>query len=122
MAEFQVVMRQYARLCRTMNTCTDCPVANLGVYLSCRMRMMYDPDSAERIILNWAAEHPEPRYPTWQKWWRETFPDAEERAVMCNFARCPRPDDPEYCQECMNSPIPADIAKKLGIEHITEEE
>lgn len=118
MAEFQVVMRQYKRMCEC-STCDNCPFC---VDMYCDDFLKTDPVSAERIILEWAAEHPEPRYPTWLEWWIEKFPDAEERVAMCNFTQCPRPGDPDHCNECINSPIPADIAKKLGIEPVTEEE
>jgi hypothetical protein len=73
----------------------------------------------ERIVMDWAAEHPEPRLPTWKEWQDATFPDA-----LCDV--CPRvfgvaPMDGcmnVSCDDCMSAHIPADIAEKLGIKPI----
>lgn len=53
----------------------------------------------------WAAEHPEPVYPTWYEWLKDnglTFHDAESSWI--GFT------------ERIHHPIPADIAQKLGLE------
>lgn len=123
MAEFQEVMRQGKRICKSRHECESCPIHK--DIITCH-DIWYEDDFSfaefERIIMDWAAEHPEPRYPTWLEWWIEKFPDAEERVAMCNFTQCPRPDDHDHCYECTNSPIPADIAQKLGIKPIEAKE
>jgi hypothetical protein len=76
-------------------------------------------EKIERIVMDWAAENPEPRYPTWKEWQDATFPDA-----LCDM--CPRvfgvaPMDGcvnVSCDDCMRAHIPADIAKKLGVKPI----
>lgn len=73
-------------------------------------------------IMQRAAEHPEPRYPTWMEWQKANFPDAQVALFPCNFARCHK--NFSGCFECdfyRESAIPADIAQKLGIKPITEE-
>ena len=71
----------------------------------------------ERIVMDWVAKHPEPRYPSWSETWRRLFPDAR-------YTPCP---ESEFgikmeckggCKECLDKPIPADIAEKLGIKPI----
>ena len=50
----------YARLCRTEETCENCPlcVKNNGANLSCDYLLTKNPDKANEIILNWCKEHP----------------------------------------------------------------
>lgn len=105
MAEFENVMAAFTRMCKYMNReCIErnCPLALKGF---CEKPVYYytqeDIQEVEKIIAKWAAEHPEPEYPTWVGWFQqmEIVP-------------------PE--QKCFHSwllePIPADIAEKLGIE------
>lgn len=64
MAEFQEVMRQAARLCDYMdNNCTLCPLTTEAFCQSCANEMENFP-GVEKAIMAWAAEHPEPVYPT----------------------------------------------------------
>jgi len=62
----------------------------------------WDAAKAERIIMKWAAANPEPRYPTWNEY-------------LCSlyYGKIP-----PYVG---NIEIPADIAKKLGVEPIRED-
>jgi hypothetical protein len=53
----------------------------------------------ELRIMAWAAEHPEPVYPTWGEW-LNTY-----GVVSDNF----------FSNAKMLDPIPADIAEKLGV-------
>ena len=59
MAEYKTVMREYDRMCNGM-ICDNCPIAstNNGTGLSCKHLMHKFPEEAERIILQWASEHP----------------------------------------------------------------
>lgn len=66
--------------------------------------------------MQWAAEHPEPVYPTWREWQHSMFPDADVRISPCEFGSMDRfKCDDKTCTECMEQKIPADIAEKLGI-------
>jgi len=101
MAEFQKVIAEWKRLCKSRlhSGCTGCPVNN-GVY--CRIGNKTFSDDFEDEILKWAAANPEPRYPTW-------------REYLCSLNSGKHTPDAIYKQ------IPADIAKKLGVEPIKED-
>ena len=125
MAEFVEVMRQAKRMCAAhggMCKIRNCPMVDGE---TCRFdadRDDVDYNEVERIIMAWAAEHPASRYPTWNEWQESTFPDAVEKMEPCCFASvdkfgCNR----ILCQDCLEQPIPADIAEKLGIRPIEEE-
>ena len=104
MAEFQEVMRHINRMCRE-ERCEEngCPIfeycGNIG--------NLGDPVSSSRIeeaVMKWAAEHPEPVYPTWGEWFLRT-------------CQVPVTSDGKNNWDAVHmSHIPADIAQKLGIE------
>lgn len=114
MAEFQEIAIQRNRMCSSYVTCDMCELTGLG----CMGTVNENLDKIERIIMDWAAAHPEPRYPTWNEWYQECLPDAPfkcRRAFM--YTSC----GTRACDACLSEPIPADIAQKLGIKPITEE-
>lgn len=125
MAEFTEVMRQYNRLCaeyrsgRHEKYCNECPVSSVlnGKNATCTEVMRSDPEWFEKTVMDWAAEHPEPVYPTWREWQNSMFPDAHKFVKPCEFGRRDRFNcvDNITCVECMEQQIPADIAEKLGI-------
>lgn len=107
MAEFREVMRQINRMCSHYSNCEDsgCPLfdecGNLGAYSSNEKQA----ERIERAVSAWAAEHPEPIYPTWYEWLKNmglTFHDAESSWI--GFT------------ERIHHSIPADIAQKLRVE------
>ena len=102
MAQFQEVMRQLNRLCSHFQNCNEngCPMfdecGNIGAHCS-------DPKHTYRIektVMSWAAEHPEPVYPTWVDWFREM-------GVIPSEQKC--------FHIWLLDTIPADIAQKLGV-------
>lgn len=119
MAEFKDVIKQQKRMCDAMENCGRCPLidADCACRFSCMIEGNFDSAETEmigHIIMGWAAKHPEPRYPSWSETWRRLFPDAR-------YTPCP---ESEFgikmkckggCKECLDKPIPADIAEKLGI-------
>ena len=126
MAEFQEVVRQAERMCRSFGAdCDRCKLHCLDEEALCvfggtpeawRTNKVTD---AERIVMDWAAENPEPRYPSWHEAWKQLFPDGQG-------SPCPVAYDVRYewekcgadCKSCKDRPIPADIAEKLGIKPI----
>ena len=60
MTDFKTVMREYDRMCIKIIRCEECPIAskNNGRGVSCYLFMRQFPEEAERIILQWAKEHP----------------------------------------------------------------
>ena len=63
MAEFVEVMRQAQRMCHNTGNgwCRDCPLweADLGCDIACDHEPLKGFDSIERIVMAWAAAHPE---------------------------------------------------------------
>ena len=127
MAEFTEVMRQAHRMCVAVNDCENCPAATMVAGCAFKLSPQFLPEKdraeMERVVMQWAAEHPEQRYPTWLDWLKSVFHEGKHDTIVpCSFAtpkhlRC---DEHYDCDHCRNSPIPADIAEKLGIKPIGE--
>lgn len=119
MAQFSEVMRQARRMCESFSDghCSECPIGNSDV-LECGITVTSEMDckDVERLVMQWAAKHPEPVYPTWGEWQNSVFPDAEIDITPCTFGSRDRfKCAGETCAKCMEHQIPADIAEKLGI-------
>lgn len=119
MAQFTEVMRQARRMCESFRDghCSECPIGDANV-LECGITVTSEMDceEVERRVMQWAAEHPEPVYPTWREWHNSVFPDAVKYIMPCEFDsknlfKCKE----KTCYQCIEEPIPADIAEKLGI-------
>lgn len=106
MAEFAWVMKQWRRMCDSMQggiaKCDGCPL--------CKVLCQYKPNEkvnfaeAEKIIADWAAEHPEPRYPTFGEW-------------LCDIGELTGCGDAkEAMRRLFSDAIPAELAEKLEIE------
>lgn len=121
MAEFQEVMKQAKRMCKASgDTCLSCPVDGGGTCAFIKSPWSLTEEKiaeTEKIVIDWAAKHPEARYPSWSETWRRLFPDAR-------YTPCP---ESEFgikmecnggCKACRDKPIPADVAEKLGIKPI----
>lgn len=108
MAEFQEVMKQWRRFCKSHSNCGDCEFDGKGICGEAHLSDVPYSDMELRIMA-WAAEHPEPVYPTWR--------DALlERGLLCIKIDNKGGSEivPNWPQ--MAKHIPADIAQKLGIE------
>ena len=120
MAEFIEAMEQAKRMCEAFSDghCSECPTGDADV-LECGITVtsgMYC-EEVERRVMQWAAEHPEPVYPTWIEWQNSMFPDAEIDITPCTFGSRDRLNCflEKTCSTCKEQQIPADIAEKLGI-------
>lgn len=128
MAEFCEVMRQAARMCAQHgNSCEGCPVYDDGI--ECPLEgppeswKLHRFAEYERMVMDWAEKHPEPRYPTWVEWWKANFPNALHSICPHYFMReKPLGTCAASCAKCISTPIPADIAEKLGIKPMGGEE
>lgn len=123
MAGFVEVMRQAQRLCE-MEECRKCPLYNFSAG-DCMMTLSYscetdvDYGEAEKIILQWAKENPEPVYPSLNEAWKNLFPDALETPCPKRWFGenyypifvCAEHD----CAYCKAVPMHPGIAEKLGI-------
>ena len=109
MTEFSEVMRQFDRMCKEHAGCVDCPLATKGsIETKCSIGSFIDESEyVEREVMQWAAEHPEPVYPTWVDWLVMV-------GVLGRETR--HGHDYYFVESAMFKPIPADIAEKLGLE------
>ena len=99
--EFKEVMRQWQRMCKSMQeknmSCKeDCQLGHNPTCGELEYASLEEINNAETVIMKWAAEHPEPVYPTW----REYIEDYTGIMMI----------------DVIDDHIPADIAQKLGIE------
>ena len=119
MAQFVDVMNQARRIClEHPGDCDGCPLYDddslVCQFTLCEKYLSYD--TAERIVLKWAEEHPE--YPSWYQYQETTFPGHTRWICPMAFGvpcQCKSVTSVQACTKCRNSPIPAEIAKKLGI-------
>ena len=97
MAEYSEVINQFKRMCAHGNcrTATGCPMDGCNIS-QCRKFGFERPREFEQRVMQWAAEHPEPVYPSWYEYLTDMYPST------WNMIK--------------DKPIPADIAEKLGIE------
>lgn len=120
MSEFTDVMRQAKRMCESFSDghCSECPIGNAKA-LECGITVTsgMDCEEVESRVMQWAAEHPEPVYPTWDEWQKSVFPDAAIDMTPCAFGSRDRLNCflEKKCSTCKEQQIPADIAEKLGI-------
>lgn len=134
MAEFQEVMKQKQRMCHEnrLTGCKDCGIAriNNGQLLYCEDFIVKHPAETESIVMKWAAEHPEPVYPSWDDAWKQLFPDSYAVKMQTDKAPCLKYFLSDYecgkwkyplsCIDCRKQPTPANLAKRLGIEPINQ--
>ena len=77
----------------------------------------YELQEAETIITTWAAEHPEPVYPTWGEWLISIGAARKiPTGIPFELHDGRIVDSPWETVVAVNTPLPADIAQKLGIE------
>lgn len=108
---FREVMKQWRRMCERLSgqgACAQfCPICANPVCGELKDARDEQIARAETAIMVWAAEHPEPVYPTWGEWLMQI-------GVM---GRTPQDmPNPYFVMAKVASPIPSDIAQKLGIE------
>lgn len=110
MAYFVQTMKDWKRMCNAMgqedeyNACEKC---GLGLF-GCPAIYEKECDSVdwkhvEEVVTAWAAEHPEPVYPSWGEYLEKVITHGNCETVI------------SFAVYAMQQPIPADIAQKLGI-------
>ena len=108
MSDFAKTMRDWKRLCDSMDKkysddcCKNCPLCGFGCGGIFEMPENTDWRLLQEKVYTWAAENPEPQYPTWAEWFLETNQVGRERHM-------------NDWHSLLHSPIPADIATKLGL-------
>ena len=108
MAEFVQTMNDWKRMCLSYKSCSDCPMMDEDgcAHVLCSEGGIQSavPEIQEAVIEKWAAEHPEPVYPTWWSWLINEGVIEKGSTYTGAF------------DQLKTKPIPADIAEKLGIE------
>ena len=113
MAEFVEVMKQKKRMCEKYKgggicTSIDYNICPLKGHELCNKPItcinIDKIQEGEGIIMRWAADNPEPVYPTWGEWLLQTC----QVGITTNGKN--------DWDGLLLSHIPADIAQKLGIE------
>jgi hypothetical protein len=125
-------MKEWRRMCAVYSTddddcCKGCPMLDLDFdehgcdAIFSDWSKAADWKKVEDTINEWAAEHPEPVYPTWSEWLYsvgvfEDKPipmpmlssngDTEDCNIVCHNIATSKADEP----------IPSDIAQKLGLQ------
>lgn len=112
MSDFVQTVKDWKRMCGTFNSCDACPLDAEDDWASVLCSeggiMSARPEIVEKVIAKWAAEHPEPVYPTWEMYLAER---------MTADMRDGKTHNPQSVEEYMRrTRIPADIAEKLGIQ------
>ena len=119
MAEFSEVMRHVKRMCEAQEDCDECPVCNaLDCVCVIADLIELDLEKMENIVMQWSAENPEPKYPTWQEWHESEFPKSARPICPLNFMGSEVCNEWQDCSDCRERRIPANIAKKLGVKPI----
>ena len=129
MAEFVDVMKQAKRMCGEHNECGGCALREMAdkadIYCPIQTMRKLDAAKVEASVMDWAANNPEPKYPTWKEWHKANFPDSRDCVAPCNFMSCDSVErlynidcNHAKCSDCADRNIPADIAKRLGIKPI----
>ena len=88
MAEsFAEVVKEYKRMCNLSERCSNCPMnKSKDSAYTCRYWMLHvDPEAAEKVILDWAAEHP---VKTNRKKFKEVFGIDFSDLYNSGFSRC----------------------------------
>ena len=123
MSDFVQTMKDWRRMCATYSTCDDdcckgCPVLDYDNGCGEIYEMgAADWKKYENAIAKWAAEHPEPKYPTWIEWLEEIGVAGRLPSVEPVFT-----ENQEFYLRKLgftpkaHIPIPADLAEKLGLE------
>lgn len=102
MADFQEVIKQWKCRCEHCdnNENVECSINGYVCNGFHEMKNYMNAEFIERDVMRWAAEHPEPVYPTWFEWLKSVGALPAEQTI---------------CHRGLEQPIPADIAEKLGI-------
>ena len=102
MTEFVQTMWDWHRMCAEMhnlyplNSCDGCRLERDGCPIIRGVNSnSVDFGNVEKVVKAWAAENPEPVYPTWGEWLSKTYHMPSSRLLGQN--------------------IPDDMAKKLGV-------
>ena len=113
MAEFVQIMKDWRRMCKAQDdgsnrdVCATCPFGILGEGCSSIYEDDMDYAKLESVVVEWAKKHPLPKMMTFYEWLTTLINDKYKNRIV---------DDHDFVAWLDATPIPADIAQKLGIE------
>lgn len=122
--EFVEAMKQAHRMCMTYlgDCCRHCPLLqDENCTMDAFSEKSFDTQAVqklENVIMDWAKQNPELVYPSWRDGWKQFCPEA--MAIPCPKAfgvKC----ENSVCSYCLNQPMTAEVAEKLGIKPIVKE-
>jgi len=123
MSDFVQTMKDWRRMCMAMeklrpqDSCAGCRLEGYGCPAIYEDNSHVDFRDVEKQVSAWAAEHPEPRYPTWGEWLISVGAARKiPTGIPFELQDGSIVDPPWETVVDVNTPIPADIAQKLGIE------
>lgn len=127
--EFVETMQQAHRMCMTYlgDCCRHCPLLqDENCTMDAFSEKSFDTQAVqklENVIMDWAKQNPKPVYPSWEEGWKQIFPDALYTPCPANYGKKYKNTScaSVSCERCRERPIPAEIAKKLGIKQIVKE-
>jgi len=116
MADFVQTMKDWKRMCNAMeklrpdDSCCGCRLEGYGCPAIYEDDSHVDYADVEKNVTAWAAEHPEPKYPTWWEWLENMGIVSKAKSEYSEIF------DTICVGTRMFDSIPADLAQKLGIE------
>ena len=111
MPDFITVVKEWVRMCTVctkegqkdgLGCVKHCKLASNDVCGYINRATHADIIKAEQTIMQWAKEHTEPVYPTWDEWLTENLGLSEHFSI-------------EELEMALKQPIRADIAEKLEL-------
>ena len=103
MVDFVQTMKDWKRMCNAMATCDECPMNEVKCWGKSPSDLIDSFERRESVITEWAAEHPEPEYPSIAKYLEQLgITIRRDGSLEADFFKA-------------NEPMSADMAKMLGI-------
>jgi len=120
MTNFAQTMRDWQRMCKYYDEhyqedcCHICSLQSCGAIWE--MDDTTNWKEIEEIVNTWAAEHPEPKYPTWREYLKEMGLIGSKTVYFSDDYGAEVKKLEDGLTEKANQPIPAEIATALGLE------
>lgn len=123
MLDFVKAMEIADRICKKMTKTKQCEACPLRVVFNDGLKHCCFVDytcsvkwqEIETALIAWDKAYPAPVYPTWEEWQESICKGAHTEIDGCCFSEKDCLYTNIICSDCRQQPIPADIAKKLGI-------